>query len=494
MVFPVVGGTQDTGYEISNSLRFNGGGNAEDVYLTRDYSSAGNQVTWTFSCWVKRTTLGEERPIFAAQAQADLSSGDPIFGLFFHTTDQLRIWTNAGNASIYTNRVFRDVGAWYHIHLKASSSSPYYNLYINGVEETSFNTDNRSSYPGGNDTYVNSGNPHFIGGWRNGSIMSPGMYLANVAIVDGTAHAPTDFAETNDNGVWVPKKPNVSSWGTNGFFLEFKQTGTSANASGIGADTSGQGNHMSVVSLTATDVTTDTPTNNFATLIPALNMQLSEGNTKAVTTRTGNWDGVHSSIGVTKGKWYFETKVSTSGTFRVKSGVVGNPETFTILFNGLGGSGDPLSTLSNTYPAYGKGVWLSHWYDQNYNDSSTASAQSSGDILQFALDMDNYKMWIGVNGQFKDNSNNNVSYSDVASGSSATVTIASAAYTGKTFFPDVWLRDDAGSDDNIAEINFGNPSFSISSGNSDANGYGNFEYAVPSGYYALCTKNLAEYG
>ena len=31
------------------------------------------------------------------------------------------------------------------------------------------------------------------------------------------------------------------------------------------------------------------------------------------------------------------------------------------------------------------------------------------------------------------------------------------------------------------EFNFGNPPFSISSGNADANGYGNFEYAVPSG-------------
>ena len=43
-------------------------------------------------------------------------------------------------------------------------------------------------------------------------------------------------------------------------------------------------------------------------------------------------------------------------------------------------------------------------------------------------------------------------------------------------------------------LNFGNPIHSISSGNSDANGYGNFEYAVPDGYYALCTKNLAEFG
>jgi hypothetical protein len=43
------------------------------------------------------------------------------------------------------------------------------------------------------------------------------------------------------------------------------------------------------------------------------------------------------------------------------------------------------------------------------------------------------------------------------------------------------------------ELNFGSPPFTISSGNADANGYGNFEYAVPSGYYALNTKNLAEY-
>jgi hypothetical protein len=42
--------------------------------------------------------------------------------------------------------------------------------------------------------------------------------------------------------------------------------------------------------------------------------------------------------------------------------------------------------------------------------------------------------------------------------------------------------------------NFGNPPFTISSGNSDGNGMGNFEYPVPNGYFALCTSNLAEYG
>jgi hypothetical protein len=44
------------------------------------------------------------------------------------------------------------------------------------------------------------------------------------------------------------------------------------------------------------------------------------------------------------------------------------------------------------------------------------------------------------------------------------------------------------------KLNFGNPTFTISSGNADAAGYGNFEYAVPSGYYAICTRNLNTYG
>ena len=44
-------------------------------------------------------------------------------------------------------------------------------------------------------------------------------------------------------------------------------------------------------------------------------------------------------------------------------------------------------------------------------------------------------------------------------------------------------------------FNFGGyTTISISSPASDENGYGNFEYAPPSGFYALCSKNLAEYG
>ena len=111
---------------------------------------------------------------------------------------------------------------------------------------------------------------HYIGGANQSNSYFDG-YLAEIHFIDGAQKVPTDFGESDDNGVWIPKKYTGGSYGTNGFFLEFKQTGTSQNSSGIGADTSGQDKHLAVTNLTATDITTDTPTNNFATL-NALNM------------------------------------------------------------------------------------------------------------------------------------------------------------------------------------------------------------------------------
>jgi len=488
MVFPVVGGDgKPTGYDIDNSVRLSGG-----AELTFTPGQDGTKTTWTISCWAKKCeNAGERQVIFGAQGGSDYLRWTDDESLNFHIAD--------ASATRNYNSVpkFKDPSAWYHIvaiwNTTDGTNANRMQLYVNGVLVTPDSQPTISQ--NAVSTHMNdSSQVHHIGGEVNpANDFHFEGHLAEFYFIDGTAKEPTDFGETNDNGVWIPKKYD-GSYGTNGFFLEFQQTGTSANSSGIGADTSGNDHHFAVANLASTDITTDTPTNNFATLIPALNTALSEGNTKVVTTRQSNWDGVHSSIGVTSGKWYFEVKASLSDdSFRIGAGVAGDPETFPKIFNGLGDNGDPMNTFSNTYPFYGKGVWLDHWYDQNYDDSSTASTQSSGDILQFALDMDNYKLWVGVNGQFKDNSNNNVSYSDVASGNSPTVTIASAAYTGKTFFPGILIRDDQDADDNVAEINFGNPSFSISSGNTDGL-YGNFEYAVPSGYYALCTKRLAEYG
>ena len=485
----ILGANSVSGYDVSNSIYINrsAGGRLAKTFSSGQTDRQKNTV----SMWVKRCRLTTgsgtgHQVLFSNQDNDQIG--------FDGETDQLR-FVSAGTMKVRTNRVFRDTAAWYHIVFAMDTTqgtgSNRIKFYVNGVQETSFQTYTDVNQNTNHSFFIQQ--DHDIGRSHSDANRHYDGYICEMHGIDGKQLDASYFGETNDNGVWVPKK-YTGTYGNNGFFLQFKQTGTSADASGKGADTSGNGHHFDDTSIDVEDIKTDTCTNNFATLIDAPNMNVRVGNLKAETSRTGNWDGVHSSIGVTSGKWYYEVKASrTEDNFRVIGGVVGNPENFTILFNGKGASGDPLSTFSNTYPFYGKGVWLSHWYDEDYNDSSTASVQSNNDILQFALDMDNYKLWIGINGQFKDNSNNNVSYSDVAAGNSATVTIASGAYTGKTFFPAVALRDDEGADDNIAQINFGNPSFSISSGNSDGL-YGNFEYAVPSGFYALCTKRLATYG
>ena len=90
-------------------------------------------------------------------------------------------------------------------------------------------------------------------------------YFSDMYLIDGQQLDSSYFGKTNDNGVWIPKK-YTGTYGDEGFKLEFKQTGTGTNSSGMGADTSGNDNHWAVNNLAATDVTTDTPTNNFNTL------------------------------------------------------------------------------------------------------------------------------------------------------------------------------------------------------------------------------------
>ena len=121
--------------------------------------------------------------------------------------------------------------------------------------------------------------------------------------------------------------------------------------------------------------------------------------------------------------------------------------------------------------------------------SGYSTSYTTGDIVGVAMDLDNNKLYFSKNGTF-------LNSGDPTSGSTGTgaisIVAASTTTDGAYFFAQT---DDTGtSSPSKFEFNFGSPPYSISSGNADANGFGNFEYAVPSGYFALNTKNLAEYG
>ena len=477
--------TLDTAsYEISNSLRFNSSDNPILTYTPSGTSSDANKRKYTFSFWIKRAKISSEQGIINWGKQ----TGSDDFQLFFEADDTLRIYdygNDFGGSASYnfhkiTNRLFRDPSAWYHIFLRVDTTDgtagDRVQLYINGVKETSFGTsvDASENYAG----YVGSADACDIGISENNTGKSLGAYLSEFHYIDGTAKAHTDFGEFNDNGVWIPKKYNGGSYSTNGFFLEFKQTGTGINSSGMGADTSGNGNHFAVTNLTATDQTTDTPTNNFI-VWNALNHNghsLQEGNTFTETRNSTDRDaGAMGNIGLTRGKWYWELKITAVGS-HTYAGIINignrfdmNDEDYDTGSGGVDG-----------YPIY-------DYVENGKRGTNTGSGRSetgvvqatygNGDILNFALDLDNNKIHYGKNGTYGESS-------DPANNTNG-IAISDGVY----YTPVV-----VGYGSGDVHANFGQPAFSISSGNSDAEGYGNFEYAVPSGYYSICTKNLAEYG
>ncbi len=477
MVFPVVGGNESKGYEISNSLRFNDGDSAS---LARTPSSEGNRDTFTISFWFKRGVQGTRQFLINSwggstndYAQIEITSSDGI--------NVQNTVSNTSQLDLRTNRKFRDSSAWYHIVLAVdstqSTASNRAKLYVNGVQETSFSTETYMSQ--NNDTYFNDDIAHYIGKRGDNSNYFDG-YLTEFHMVDGSQLAQTSFGEFDDNGVWIPIK-YTGTYGTNGFFLQFKQTGTSANASGIGADTSGNTHHWTPDNLAALDVTEDTCTNNFMTLNPISNYYqqstFSEGNTKTVTASSPYAYDI-GTIGLTQGKWYWEIK---------PTGSTGSDPVYI-----LGVSGQQVT--ANTQQL-GSGAYEWGWYAIDGNiihNGGSASGWSNvtyttNDIIGIAMDLDNNKIYWSKNGTFQNSG-------DPTSGSTGTGAVAltdPASVPLDAYFIAVSYYDNSGQ--GTFECNFGNPSFSISSGNTDGK-YGNFEYAPPSGYYAICTKRLAEFG
>ena len=459
MVFPIAGGTQDTGYEISNSLRFN---DDDSAYLSRTPSSASNRKTWTWSSWIKRSNISLNMVLFSA----DDSTGH---GIYLDTSDKLYL-TKSGVGNYGIDAQLRDVSAWYHIVVAVDTTqtgmSNIVKFYINGVQRTASGT---TLYSTNDDTNINNNSVHNIGRFSKNSSFYYDGYLSEVNFVDGSQLTPSSFGETNDNGVWIPKK-YTGSYGTNGFYLQFKQTGTSANSSGMGADTSGNDHHFTPSNLAATDVTEDTPTNNFCTMNPlaiGADATLSEGNCQ-IAYGNGTRSVSTANMGFASGKWYWEWKISAAST----DGCSAMPGIGALPFGP--DLGTYLGTNSDGYSYNGED-------GQKYNggaNSSYGNNFTTNDIISVAFDADNGNLYFYKNGTIQNS--------------------GTAAYTGLTspssgfYYPAI--GDASGVKTFTAQANFGNAPFTISSGNADANGYGNFEYAVPSGYFALCTKNLAEFG
>ena len=222
------------GYEVANSVRYNDGDNPS---MHKTPGSAGNRRTWTFSAWVKRTTVGAAQRIFS---QGNHSSGDPMTYLKFNSDDTIQFdrYVSA-TEKIQTNRKFRDVSAWYHIVLRCDTTNgtagDRFRLYINGTEETSFSTDNNPSQNA--DTEVNNTQKFELGSVGASTENFDG-YFAEVCLVDGSSLAPTSFGEFDEDSpkIWKPIDVSGLTFGTNGFYLDFEDSSNLGNDANGGTD------------------------------------------------------------------------------------------------------------------------------------------------------------------------------------------------------------------------------------------------------------------
>ena len=460
------------GYEVANSLRFNSGSSDS---LTKTLGTPTDNKKWTYSFWVKQcSNIGNV-----------LNTGSDTAYIYFRPNDadpapsgfSIEQYVSSFQYRIIPNMVFRDHSAWRHIVIAfdttQGTASNKVKVYNNGTQITSFNT---ATYPGDNlDTQINSAVSHKIGGLTGGTSQNLDGYLSEVCFIDGQQLAPTSFGEFDeDSGIWKPIDGLADNltFGDNGFYLEFKQSGTGTNASGMGADTSGNDNHFAVANLTAVDQSTDTCTNNFATWNPLFRKgtttpAFAEGNLKSTFDDGGANEFALTTFGVSAGKWYAEVKwTSNTGTAATATG---------ILDMAYSGTADPNDSVTNAFGYFGSGTKNVSGTASSYGDS-----YADGDIIGIAIDMDNNKLYFSKNGTFQNSG-------DPTTGATGTGAIGIVA--GVTY--GIFASD---YNNQVAELNTGSPAFAISSGNSDGNGHGNFEFAVPSGYYAINTKNLAEYG
>ena len=441
-----------------------------NTYLTKTLGTPTNNKIWTFSAWVKRAKVadGQYPNIFCANSLRDC--------IRFHDSDKIQIFFNeVSSGNLFTNRLFRDVNAWYHIVVAVdttqATASNRVKLYVNGVQETSFATE---TYPAQNYTnFINSAIEHRIGKDISYSEYYKGS-MSHIHFIDGTAYDASAFGETDaTTGEWKIKTSPSVTYGTNGFFI--LKDGNSVT------DQSGNSNNWTVASGTLTN-TEDCPSNVFNVFSDTTSKKayVSEGGLKVSETGT-SWNvGVGGTIGASSGKYYWEFyKTASSDNFI--TGIIPSNE-----FHRLAES--TASAVYNNANAIQIGASTSWWYKIGTGSSTTISgyghgsgSKSSG-LFQLALDLTNKKMWIGKDGTWYNSGN--------------PATGANPLWTGSTVFPDdIYVPYWQGYGTVSGRFNFGGGSFgsdAVASAGTNASNIGIFEYDVPTGYTALSTKGLNE--
>ena len=437
---------------------------------TQETPTSTNKYTW--SAWIKRGTITNGQVLVYNYLDSNNRGYVMLEGadkLFFYDK-----YGGSEQTNVYSTRVFRDTFGWYHIHIKADSTqaseSDRFQVHINGVLETLSGS--------GSGTIISQNDTLGFAG-ASGCLVALGSNADSVAncfegimthvyYVDGLALPYTDFGSIDTTtGEWkINTSPTISDYGNSGYLM--LKDDNSVN------DDSGKGNNFAVTgTLTKTE---DCPDNVFATINPLYKHSATYANGNLKSTNASNKFGGVASIGVSAGKYYAEFKYGSASNQNGAVGIYGNPLNGSYDNQGVGKDGNSYSYRSD---------------DGNKVIANTASAYgntfASGNIISIALDLDNNKLYFAKDGVWQ---NSGVP----TSGSTGTgaIDISLTPPEGCWF---IAANCNSASDTAIWEHNYGNGYFgttAISSEGTNASGLGKFEFDVPTGYTALCTKGLNE--
>ena len=464
--------TAATGYDVANSCRFNDG---DSAYMHKTPGGAGTSADlFTFSMWIKRGIISSSDRIVLFDAREDAENFDRISFTSDDTLEWKGIRSDSQTHNLTTTQVFRDSSAWMHLHFIWDSADGTADnrmrIYVNGTQVTAFGT--RANPTSGLDAIIGAAQKHSVGSTASSGTYYDG-YMAEVVYLDGQELTPDGNTGEfdSDSGIWKPIDVSGLTFGTNGFYLDFE---ASAN---LGNDANG-GTDLTEVNLAAADQSIDTCTNNFATLNPLINLgsniAYSDGNL-TITPGTSDYKTCISTVAVDSGKWYAEFKAVSghNGSTDVSVGIVGAD-------NHIASTGSKAMSAYLSSFGYGSGGLV-----KKYNNVTirTDATYTNDNIIGIAVDMDNLKLYWSKDGAFQNSG-------DPTSG--ATGTGAVAITPAQLYYIAVATISSGGV--KVFSANFGSPPYSESGGETDGDGYGNFAHAVPSGYFALNTKNLAEYG
>ena len=435
--------------------------------LTHTFSTPTLGTKSTISMWIKRSDIGSDGSIFSTYTDSNNRAD-----IRFNSVDKFSFYENIGGSQQYyvaTNRLFRDSSAFYHLVCQfdttQSTAADRIKLWVNGSQETSFSN---TAYPTQNQVLrLGSALAHTIGDNSNNTDQFEG-YISHIAYVDGSVVAPTVFGETDStSGMWKFKSPTGVTWGTNGFHLKFENSGN------LGLDSSGQSNNFTTNGNLKQSL--DTPSNNHATWGRTfwIAATLTNGNT-TIQTQSNNYAFNPASLGFTKGKWYWENKIDSTAQTDM-FGISGRTE-----------AGGTTNELGHFGDQYGFSSYSGIMRNNNTETSYASAFNTNGKIVQIAVDVDNLKIYLGLDGVWQNSA-------DPANNSGGLSIGALSATQSGFYFPAI---GDYSNGAGTYSTNFGNGFFgttAITSAGSNGNG-SLFEYDVPSGFYAVNTKNINTYG